>query len=602
MRFRWITISSLALLIVSCFLTPSALASTYSSHTTKQQRSSMAATDFPAVNPRYMYDQLYTMVARYPRRESGYDTLADHGHAGFADYWSQEIARDLQGFGPQITKDPFTIKGWAQRPATTQAYNVEVSIPGATHPEQVVVIGCHYDGEAFSTQSANDDGSGCAIELGVAQALGTYWRSHHLYPARTLRFVIFDAEEQGLLGSFHYLNATVNGDVRNIVAMFNEEQSGIAYPLRYLGQLKNPQLPFYIEMSPLKNTNFFYPHQAALSSTQKQNITNFQNLIRQAIDPVFAEFRALGYQELTYHDNNKQDVPQPIFTSAQKNMIHPEEDQLGSSDQVPFTKAGVPCATFVGNASYYDNNPPPWSYPYDQPQDTIQLMNTFADGNSTASNALALSLALPGMFTTWMLHQPAILGETATPQAPLATMSDIGTTQIGHGLRIDAKASFDPQHAHAALSYTWNFGDGSQAQGSTTTHTYTKTGTYTLTLTTHSTAGNTTTSKIVTVLSQPTSYDNPYTKYIDFNNGRPPHNAKVIFPAPDGTLTDKVLPKTIFQATLIPVDQSATQHAHTGMPLALIALIGVALVVIIIGLVGGILLYTRKAAKKSGTS
>ena len=101
--------------------------------------------------------------------------------------------------------------------------------------------------------------------------MGEYWRSHQLYPARTLRFVIFDAEEQGLFGSFHYLNNTINGDVKNLVAMFNEEQNGIAYPLRYLGQLSNPILPFYIDMSPLQD-NQLYAHQNQLSQQQKDNI------------------------------------------------------------------------------------------------------------------------------------------------------------------------------------------------------------------------------------------------------------------------------------------------------------------------------------------
>ena len=121
--------------------------------------------------------------------------------------------RDLAGFRPPVRIDPFPISGWSGRPAKTPAFNVEVTVPAAvSDPADIVVIGCHYDGEAVSTQSANDDASGCAIELGVARALATYWRMEHLYPARTLRFVIFDAEEQGVYGSFHYLNSTINGD------------------------------------------------------------------------------------------------------------------------------------------------------------------------------------------------------------------------------------------------------------------------------------------------------------------------------------------------------------------------------------------------------
>ena len=145
---------------------------------------------------------------------------------------------------PRYASDSFPISGWSGRPAKTPAFNVEVTVPGVTDPAQMVVIGCHYDGEAVSTQSANDDASGCAIELGVARALATYWRARQLYPARTLRFVIFDAEEQGVYGSFHYLNSTINGDSGNVVAMFNEEQSGIAYPLRYLGKTSNPSAAF----------------------------------------------------------------------------------------------------------------------------------------------------------------------------------------------------------------------------------------------------------------------------------------------------------------------------------------------------------------------
>jgi hypothetical protein len=407
-------IGNLTLLALCLLLpgnTPASVTIQQHHHHTGNHAASSLPMAFPTIDPRYIYDQLATMVTNYPRREAGYS--ATNGHNGFAHYWTQEISNDLQGFAPQVTQDPFQVKGWAGRPATTSAFNVAVNVPGATHPEQVVVIGCHYDGEATSTQSANDDASGCAIELGVAKAMAASWRANHTYPARTLRFVLFDAEEQGVLGSFHYVNTTINGDLHHIVAMFNEEQSGIAYPLRYLGQIHNPQLPFYIEMTPLKDSTL-YKHQTELPTEQKQNIARFQALSHQAIAPVFAQFRALGYQSLTYHDSNQHDVAQPIFTPAQASNIHPEEDQSGGSDQIPFTLAGIPCATFVGNVTYYAPNPPAWSYPYDQPQDTIQLMNTFADGNSQASNALALALALPGMFTTWMLNQPAILGQTST--------------------------------------------------------------------------------------------------------------------------------------------------------------------------------------------
>ena len=506
-----------------------------------------ASADFPTVDPNYIYDQLFYMVTHFQRREAGYDNnlpVNVNGHDEFAAYWAKEMQHNVAGFEAQVRRDEFPIQGWQGRPATVPAFNVEVTVPGVLHPEQAVIIGCHYDGESSSTQSANDDASGCAIELGVARAMGEYWRSQHLYPARTLRFVIFDAEEQGLFGSFHYLNSTVDGDVKNLVAMFNEEQNGIAYPLRYLGQLSNPILPFYIDMSPLQS-NQLYAHQDQLSQQLKDNISHFRVLMQQAIIASFEQFQRMGYQMLSYHSSNQQDVFQPIFTPDQGKYIQQEDDILGGSDQIPFTLAGLPCATFVGNSSYYEQNPPPWSYPYDQPQDTIQLMNTFADGSSLKSYALVMALGFPGMLTTWMLNQSEILGQSTTNQSPIAAISDVGQTIAGHSIALDARASYDP--AGNALTYTWDFGDRTQANGIAITHTYTRTGTYDLKLTVSSTGGTRTITKIINVVTQPTSYNNPYAH--DQQDGFPPANPAVTLPTPNDQLLDKVTTAAAATAT-----------------------------------------------------
>ncbi|HEV7127444.1 MAG TPA: M28 family peptidase, partial [Ktedonobacterales bacterium] len=450
------------------------------------------ATDIPAANsasvatvdPTYIYDQLDYMANHFPHREAGYDTQlppTQNGHDEFAAYWAQQALHDLAGFGPTLRCDPFPVQGWSGRPAAVPAFNVEVTVPGIVHPEQVVVIGCHYDGEAVSTQSANDDASGCAIELGVARAMGQFWRGQHVYPARTLRFVLFDAEEQGLFGSFHYLNRTINGEGSHIVAMFNEEQSGIAYPLRYLGKLANPLLPFYLDMTPL-HASQLYPNLDQITPAQRDAITGFRGLMQQAVPAVFQQFQALGYTALNYAGAQGQPVSQPIFTPDQTSNILAEDDALGSSDQVPFSLAGLPCATFAGNFSYYDQNPPPWSYPFDQAADTIQLMNIFASGSDKRAPALVLALGLPGMLTTWMLSQPAILGQAPADGKPIAAIGDIGPTVVGQRSALDANAAFDPGNA-GALTYTWNFGDGAAASGVAVNHIYTSSGTYTIKLT-----------------------------------------------------------------------------------------------------------------------
>src|SRR5579864_8173681 len=98
----------------------------------------------PVVDPDYIYSQLDYMVTHYQRREAGYDNnlpVNVNGHDEFALYWAQEMMRNLQNFGARVYRDPFRIQGWKGRPATVPAVNVEVSVPGITHPEQIVVIG-----------------------------------------------------------------------------------------------------------------------------------------------------------------------------------------------------------------------------------------------------------------------------------------------------------------------------------------------------------------------------------------------------------------------------------------------------------------------------
>jgi hypothetical protein len=433
----------------------------------------------PGIDPAYIYSQLDNLATRFQHREAGY-RAGSAGHSGFARYWTRQMLRLLGPFGARAHSYRFPVRGWAGRPATAPAADVEVTVPGLTSPSQVVVIGCHYDGEAHSTESAYDDGSGCAIELGVAKSMAAFWSEHHLYPARTLRFIIFDAEEQGLFGSYHYVSEVARNDLRNISLMINEEQNGIAYPLRYLGKSANPLMPFFAYLSPLSGNNV-YPHYTT-SPRQRAGLLQLRSLVRSAVAASFTRYRAMGDQMLTYHSPSGADVWQPVFTAGQLGNVHVLSDTLGSSDQVPFTATGVRSATFVGNASYYERDPPPGSYPYDRPQDTLALMNIYADGGLAPSHALELALSLPGMLTTWLLSQPAVLGVARPDGRPFAAISEIGVIRPGRPVTFTAAAAYDPGRPGARLRLSWNFGDGETGTGPTVRHVYRASGHYTLRL------------------------------------------------------------------------------------------------------------------------
>jgi hypothetical protein len=80
-----------------------------------------------------------------------------------------------------------------------EAANVVGEIVGREHPEQVIVVGAHLDSWDLS-EGSTDDGTGASSVLAAADAIMKSGQR----PRRTIRFVLFTGEEQGLLGSLAY--------------------------------------------------------------------------------------------------------------------------------------------------------------------------------------------------------------------------------------------------------------------------------------------------------------------------------------------------------------------------------------------------------------
>lgn len=100
----------------------------------------------------------------------------------------------------------------------TTSYNVIAELRGTTRPEEVLVVGGHYDGHDIS-QGAADNGAGTAVVLETLRALAP----HREHLQRTIRFVGFAQEEMGLLGSDNY--AATHAD-ENTVFMLNLDGAG----------------------------------------------------------------------------------------------------------------------------------------------------------------------------------------------------------------------------------------------------------------------------------------------------------------------------------------------------------------------------------------
>jgi Zn-dependent M28 family amino/carboxypeptidase len=97
-------------------------------------------------------------------------------------------------------------------------------IPGTEKPDEVVVVGAHFDGHSIS-QGAVDDGSGTIVVMDIARVLA----KHKGQFKRTLRFLCFPLEESGLIGSVAYTK-THEENMDKIQLMVNLDGAGGGRP------------------------------------------------------------------------------------------------------------------------------------------------------------------------------------------------------------------------------------------------------------------------------------------------------------------------------------------------------------------------------------
>jgi hypothetical protein len=119
-----------------------------------------------------------------------------------------------------VERDDFTFSSY-------NTSNIVATLPGRTSPEQVVIVGAHYD--SYSTDparlapGADDNGSGTAAVLELARVLSRYSFDF------TVKFIAFSAEEWGLYGSKHYAQSARSAG-QKILGVVNLDMIG--YPDR----------------------------------------------------------------------------------------------------------------------------------------------------------------------------------------------------------------------------------------------------------------------------------------------------------------------------------------------------------------------------------
>ena len=104
---------------------------------------------------------------------------------------------------------------------SVQAKNVVAEIKGWDHPEQFVVLGAHLDSWDLG-QGALDNGCDAAMVIDAARVI----HSSGSLPKRSVRFILFNGEEQGFVGSRAYVAAHQAELDQAIAAIIYDSGSG----------------------------------------------------------------------------------------------------------------------------------------------------------------------------------------------------------------------------------------------------------------------------------------------------------------------------------------------------------------------------------------
>jgi hypothetical protein len=257
------------------------------------------------------------------------------------------------------------------------AKNIRGDQIGLTDNSEVIYLTAHYD-SVHDSPAADDNGTGVAYVMEALRILSEYQFK------KTIRYLSFDVEEPGLIGSINYVQNNLPTE-ETIIGVLNSD--GIGY---YDDSPNSQTLPFGFEL-------LFPQAYADVASDDFRgnfiiNIGNVEHIpLKEAFDHAAANY-----------------VPElRVISLAAPNDCSLVPD-LCRSDHAPFWIAGEP-AIFLSDGANFRN---PY---YHTPNDTVGTINmTFFTRVVKALVATALELAelQHGTFDTEVFNIPLSVAET----------------------------------------------------------------------------------------------------------------------------------------------------------------------------------------------
>lgn len=417
----------------------------------------------------------------------------------YSRYFEATMRDILADFGVAIRRYRFWNPGGGNT-ESGRAINTAAVVPGADHPEDTVIVSGHYDQTNEGPASVWDSAEGHAEVIRMAKIMSDYWRRTGTRPSATIKFVPWDAEESGTLGSADYVaNNIVPGEELKVRGYWNVDPCAGGYPAYRFG---NPadRVDLGIQIAKLADAPIDPENE---NDPVKLRIEAFNERAPQLVEEVFE-----------YLDDELQVAPgvkRPIFVAPSEAtdlapsdigndvLIGDSKPFLFSSDWANFIAVGVP---------FFNPGPeitgPSDEFPDDGPSgagnpDALAILHTPNDNHVTLNKYTSADPSgqffsegwMKGMemcahLLSWGMLQPDQAGAQPIDGGVVAYYEALpNEVESGQAVSFDAAGTYQYIAGSrtfvpaSRLQYRWDFGDGSKpAKGPVARHTYSQPGRY----------------------------------------------------------------------------------------------------------------------------
>ncbi len=405
---------------------------------------------------------------------------------------TQYVYEFMQGLGLTVSYHDWSLSGYTGR-------NVIGQITGSTQPNEIVLITAHLDDmpSGATAPGADDNASGSVGVMLSAELL-----KQQLFK-RTVRFVFFTGEEQGLLGSDAYSDLVYgNGD--NIVAVYNMDM--ISYDA--VG------LP-YLRLHTRTTGNPGYTGDLAIANTFVDVVNTYG--LSSGLSPIIiadgesrsdhASFWGNGYYGILGIEDHIDDMTpyyhlttDTVSTLNWTYFVNYVKASVGTASHLALRDDGTLIGDFVG---YPTSGAVPLTVNFtDLSIGATSWSWNFGDsGTSTLKNPTHTYNAV-GVYTVSLTVSNASGSDIITkadyitvtpPAAPVAAFTASATN-----ITVGSSVTFTEQSANNPTSWSWTFEGGTPAASTdrNPTVTYNTPGTFDVTLIASNAQGSDTEAKV----------------------------------------------------------------------------------------------------------